>query len=103
MAIFSYLDLDKKPSRRREFTSVELAPQPGLAEAAPDFARVTASTYLRSQDGGANQTSMGVGIGVFIENIGQTPLELSACSVRWLIRNISLDFKARPRNELVME
>lgn len=103
LAIFSYLDLDKNPSRRREFTSVELTPQPGLSDAAPNFSRFTASTYLRSQDGGANQTSMGVGIGVFIENIGQTPLDLSACSVRWLIRNISLDFKARPRNELVME
>lgn len=102
-AIFSYLELSKDPLKRREFTSIELSPTCSLLSASPEFSRYTASTYLRSQEGGANQTSMGVGIGLFIENTGSTPLDLSGGSARWLVRHVALDFKPRPRNELEME
>ena len=46
---------------------------------------------------------MGVGVGLFVENIGPMPLELSGGSARWLVRKIALDFNPRPRNEMVME
>lgn len=103
LVIFSYLDLDKNPLKRREFTSVDLTPVCTPKGQAPEFGTFTASTYLRSQDGGANQTSMGVGIGLFLENIDQSPLDLTGGFAHWLVKNVSLDFTPRPRNEMVME
>jgi len=103
LAIFGYLELSKNPLKRREFTSVDVTPSCTPNGTAPEFVRFTASTYLRSQDGGANQTDMGVGIGLFVENIGQSPLDLTGGMARWLARNVSLDFTPRPRNEMVME
>lgn len=103
LVIFGYQDLEKNPLNRREFVSVELSPACGRLEEDPMFSSWKATTFLRSQEGGANETSMGVGVGLFLENRSSKPIDLREGAMRWLVKRFTLEFTPRPRNELVME
>ena len=102
LVIFAFLDLKKNHTQHEPFVSAEFRPA-WSPSGKPNYQRFEVAVTLRSQDGGANQTSRGIGVAVIVEK--RTPGEL-ALSPRdeALIRidDVELVFDARRRNDDVV-
>ncbi|MEX0711937.1 MAG: hypothetical protein WD278_06285, partial [Pirellulales bacterium] len=102
LVILGYRDLKKDPRQARHFASAPFEPplwQPG-SDAYQTF---EVAATLRSQDGGAFETTMGVGVAVIVENGSSSGLELAPDAEVWvLIDRADLTFDARPRDDTVM-
>lgn len=102
--IFAFQDLNKNHAERRPFAVARFKPTWSPAgEARYEPYQVTAT--LRSQDDGANQTNMGIGVAVIVEK--ETPGTLDSpddgpCSAFVRIDDVDLHFDPRQRNNDVV-
>jgi hypothetical protein len=100
LAIFAFLDLQKNHTQHRPFATVEF--QPAWSEAGkPNYERFEVSAKLRSQDDGAGETNMGIGVGILVARKSEGPLELPAGSAFVRIDDVELVFDPRPRDDRV--
>ena len=104
LVIFGFLDLKKDHRQQRTFATFDFQPfwcKPGM----PRYERFQVSATLRSQDGGAMETSRGIGVAVVVEKITPGNLERSAGNLpgEAFIRvdDIEFSFDPRPRDENV--
>jgi hypothetical protein len=99
LVLFGYRDLAKDPTKGlREYVSVPF--DPVFADKAAGYRKVTLTRALRSQDGGASEIEMGVGIAVIVER--RTPGELAIpAGARAFVRvdDAEIGFVPRPRND----
>jgi hypothetical protein len=97
--LFGYTDLTKDARKRvREYASVAL--RPGPAERPGGYERAALTYSLRSQDGGANEIEMGVGIAVVVEKTSPGALALPAGARAFLrVDDVAVSFVPRPRND----
>lgn len=99
LVLFGYLGLDKNPwSGFREFatTPIELAAQDGDS----DYRRITLKQKLRSQEAGAAEIEMGVGIAILLERTSREALAVPAGMRAFVqIDDVELEFVPRPRND----
>jgi len=99
LVLFGYRDLTKDPAKgMREYASVPL--EPAFADKAEGYRKVTLTRALRSQDGGASEIEMGVGIAIVVEP--RTPGELTIpAGARAFVRvdDVEIGFVPRPRND----
>jgi len=99
LVLFGYKDLSKDPTKeRREFAAVEF--KPPLAKSAMDYTEVKLTHRLRSQEGGASEIEMGIGIAIVVEKA--TPGILSIPAGQRLmvyIDDVEIRFVPRPRND----
>ncbi len=101
LAIVGYLDLNKDPTHVRQFATVPFEP-PFVAHGATDRHRFSVTVALRSQDDGAMETSMGVGVAVIVENSLRDALDWPGGAAAWIsLHDTELTFDARPRDETV--
>jgi hypothetical protein len=78
--------------------------EPGLSHAGDTaYQRFEASAVLRSQDAGASEIEMGVGVAVIVERTQTSELDLAALGGHAILRfdDAELTFAARPRDENV--
>ncbi len=104
LVLFGYQDLSKDPNKVREFASTTFVPDFVSAgvDGKPAYQRVDAVAVLRSQDGGAYETSRGVGVAIVVEKITPGDLDLTGLPAAFLrIDDVDLEFQARPRDENV--
>ncbi|MFO1019661.1 MAG: DUF1501 domain-containing protein [Planctomycetales bacterium] len=102
LVLFGYRDLQKDPRDVREFASTLLTPTVYTVDESPRYQRFEATASLRSQEGGANETSNGIGVAVLIEPKTSRPFAVPS-GFAWLrIDDVDLDFNPRPRDESVM-
>jgi hypothetical protein len=99
LVIFGFQDLKKDHRQQRAFASLDF--QPAWCEAdLPRYDSFQVSATLRSQDGGAMETSRGIAVAIVVEKVTPGPLELpSAAFIR--IANVELAFNPRPRDDKV--
>ncbi len=99
VVLFGYRELGKDPRKgTRELASVPL--RPGFAERAGGYEKVTLAYRLRSQDGGANEIEMGVGLAVVVEKTSPGELAVPAGARAFLrIDGVEVSFVPRPRND----
>ncbi len=101
LVLFGYRDLAKDPARGlREYASVPF--EPPFADKAEGYHMVSLTRSLRSQDGGASEIEMGVGVAVIVER--RTPGELLIpAGARAFVRidDVEIGFVPRPRNDEV--
>ena len=99
LVLFGYRDLSKDSTKnRREFESVEFTPV--WTDTPNDYKKVTLTRKLRSQDGGASEIEMGVGVAILVEK--KTPGAFTvAAGRRAFIRvdDVTCEFIPRPRND----
>ncbi len=99
------MDLKKNHTEHRQFASVEFEP-PWSESGKPNYERFEVSVTLRSQDGGANETNLGIGVGVIVEKKTPGTLELPpgdvASGAFLRIDDVELVFNARPRKDDVV-
>lgn len=98
LVLFGYKELTKNASQgRREFSSVEFkAP---LAKSARDYVPVTLTQKLRSQENGASEIEMGVGVAILVERISPEELIVPSGSRAMVyIDDVEVVFIPRPRN-----
>jgi len=90
-----YQELTKNPLLGRgELESVVFDPSFGT------YQKVTLSRKLRSQDGGASEIEMGIGLAVLIERITPGPLSIAAGKQAFVrIDDVEIQFVPRPRND----
>lgn len=102
LEIFGYLDLKKDPRQVRVFASSVFLPELSAPEAA-DYKRFEVMATLRSQDGGAMETSRGVGVAVILEKSSPGVLNLASLGAGAFLRidDAQLEFNARPRDDNV--
>ena len=97
--LFGYKNLSKDPTKeRREFAAVEF--KPPLAKSAMDYTEVKLTHRLRSQEAGASEIEMGIGIAIVVEKA--TPGDLSIPAGQRLmvyIDDVEIRFVPRPRND----
>jgi hypothetical protein len=105
LEIFSFIDLKKNHTEQRTYASAEFQPswsKPGQ----PSYEPFQVTVTLRSQDGGANQTDLGIGVAVIVEKKTPGALDLPAAGalpfafVR--LDDAKLTFDAQPRKEDVV-
>ena len=101
LSIFAYADLKQDPREGREFASAIIQPRFVAEPTAADYQRFEVTTYLRSQDGGAMQTSKGVGVAVVVEYTGAADLNPDGNAAFLRIDDVAVDFNPRPRDENV--
>ena len=105
LEIFAFRDMKKNHTERRPFASVEFKP-PWSESGKPNYERFEVSVTLRSQDDGANETNLGIGVAVIVEKKtpGTLELPLDGASPGMLIRidDVEMVFDARPRNDDVV-
>ena len=100
LLLFGYRELAKNVSLgRRDFSVVEF--HPARLQKASDFQEVTVSSKLRSQDSGASEIELGVGIAIRVEKIGE-PLVVYDQSVWLCVDDVEFNFVPRPRNDDVV-
>jgi hypothetical protein len=102
LAIFGYTSPEKHPRRPRIYASVPFEPPLATAGAAA-YQRFEAVATLRSQDAGASEIEMGVGVAVIVELAAAAPLDLAALGGHAVLRfdDAELTFNARPRDDNV--
>lgn len=106
LVIFGFADGRRDPARIREFASATFQP-PYAAAGSAAYGRFEVSAALRSQDDGAFETSLGVGVAVVVEKTTPGVLNLRPSAgqppAKALIRidDTKLDYVARPRDETV--
>ena len=102
LVLFGYRDLTKDPTKgMREYVSVPF--EPIFADKADGYRKVTLTRALRSQDAGASEIEMGVGVAILVER--RTPGELTIpAGARAFVRidDVEFGFVPRPRNDDVM-
>ncbi len=102
LVIFGFVDLQKDHRQQRVFASYDF--QPAWSEPLKArWERFEVSAKLRSQDGGAMETSRGIGVAVIVEKTSPGELALPAGSPIALVRidDADLKFDARPRDDSV--
>ncbi|MDB5390100.1 MAG: hypothetical protein JWM11_5746 [Planctomycetaceae bacterium] len=99
LVLFGYQELTKNALKgRREFASVEF--KPALAKSAADYQAITLSQKLRSQESGASEIEMGVGLAILVERTTPGELTIPAGSKALVqIDDVDLKFVPRPRND----
>jgi hypothetical protein len=99
LVLFGYNDLSKDPAKeRREFASVEF--KPPLARTATDYTEVSLTHRLRSQEAGASEIEMGIGIALVVEKATPGDFSISAGErVMVYIDDVEITFVPRPRND----
>lgn len=99
LVLFGYQELTKNALKgRREFASVEFKPL--LAKSHADYQPVTLTQKLRSQESGASEIEMGVGLAVLVERISPGELSIPAGGrAMVLIDDVEIRFVPRPRND----
>ncbi len=99
LVLFGYKDLSKDPTKnRREFAAVEFTPP--LAKAGIDYAEVKVTQRLRSQEAGASEIEMGIGIAIVVEKA--TPGDVVILAGQRLmvyVDDVEMKFIPRPRND----
>jgi hypothetical protein len=82
----------------REFASLAL--RPPLADRAAGYQKATLTRKIRSQDDGASEIEMGVGLAVVVEKTTPGALTVPAGSRAFLrIDDVEVSFTPRPRND----
>lgn len=101
LVIFGFLDLKKDHRQQRPFATLGFQP-PWCEDGKPRYEKFQVSVKLRSQDGGAMETSRGIGVAIVVEKTTPGVLELPAAT-RALVRfdDVELVFNARPRDDSV--
>jgi len=99
LVLFGYNDLSKDPTKeRREFAAVEI--KPPLATSATDYTEVNLTHQLRSQEAGASEIEMGIGIALVVERATPGDLSISAGQrVMVYLDDVEITFVPRPRND----
>ncbi|MCE9566792.1 MAG: DUF1501 domain-containing protein [Planctomycetes bacterium] len=98
LVLFGYTDLTKTPAKRREFESVAIVPE--FADKADGYQKVTLTRKLSSQDGGANEIEMGVGMMIVLEKMTPGELAISAGHRAFVrVDDVTIGFVPRPRND----
>ena len=95
LLIFGFVDLKKDHGQQRGFASVDF--QPAWCEAGAEIRAISGCATLRSQDGGAMETSRGIGVAVVVERI--TPSSIADARAFIRVDDVELTFDARPRND----
>ena len=103
LVIFGCRDLKKDHGEQRVFATAEFKPAWCAADK-PGYETFEVQATLRSQDGGANETSYGVAAAIVLEKVTSGALdlhgnELTSAFIR--IDDAELDFNPRPRDESV--
>ncbi|MGE5192758.1 MAG: DUF1501 domain-containing protein [Deltaproteobacteria bacterium] len=100
MVLFGYRDLAKNLlSGMREYASVPIEPA-FEQEQASAWQRFTLDRALRSQDAGASEIEMGVGLAILLERTTPGDLPIPAGARAYLaIDDIEIAFTPRPRND----
>jgi len=102
LVIFAFLDLKKNHTEHRQFASVEFEP-PWSESGKPNYERFEVSVTLRSQDGGANETNLGIGVAVMVEKKTPGAVALPPGGEAFLrIDDVELVFNASPRKDDVV-
>jgi len=100
MVLFGYQNLAKDPlGGMREYASVPIEP---VDEKGPSSAwqRFTLTRALRSQDAGASEIEMGVGLAILLERTTAGDLAVPAGARAWLqFDDVEIRFAPRPRND----
>lgn len=101
LVIFGFLDLKKDHRQQRPFATLNFQP-PWCEDDKPRYEKFQVAVKLRSQDGGAMETSRGIGVAVVVEKTTPGVLDLPA-NTRALVRidDVELVFNARPRDDSV--
>jgi hypothetical protein len=102
LVLLGYNDLAKDPHNVREYAAVELTPAYS-ADGQAAWQEFSLERKLRSQDDGAFELSLGVGVKVVLERRtpGELPLEAGATAFIRL-DEVKLQFNPRPRDDSVM-
>ncbi|MEX2114176.1 MAG: DUF1501 domain-containing protein, partial [Pirellulales bacterium] len=103
LVIFGFLDMKKDHREQRVFATAEFKPA-WCADGRTNYETFEVQATLRSQDGGANETSYGVGAAIVVEKVTPGALDLIAADqlpafIR--IDDVELDFNPRPRDDKV--
>jgi hypothetical protein len=102
LSIFSFVDLKKNHAEQRPFATVEMQP-PWSKPGQPNYDRFEVSVTLRSQDGGANQTDLGIGVAVIVEKKTPGPLQLPGAGAAFIrIDDVEFSFDGQPRDDKVV-
>jgi len=100
MVLFGYQNLAKDPlAGMREYVSVAI--EPSYEKDRPNgWEKFSLTRALRSQDAGASEIEMGVGLAILLERTTAGDLEVAAGSRAWLqFDDIEISFTPRPRND----
>ncbi len=103
LIIFGFRDLKKDHREQRVFASADFVPA-WSEPRARKYEKFQVSATLRSQDGGAMETSRGIGVAIIVERSTPGPLPLpSGADPTAFIRidDIELAFNPRPRDDSV--
>jgi hypothetical protein len=100
MVLFSYQNLAKDLlAGMREYVSIPIEPVYDK-ERLNDWQRFTLTRALRSQDAGASEIEMGVGLAILIERTSAGDLAVPAGARCWIqLDDVTITFIPRPRND----
>jgi hypothetical protein len=120
LVIFGFHDLKKDHRQQRVFATADIQPS-WSADGKPRYDKFQVAATLRSQDGGAMETSYGIGAAIVVEKItpgdlviaadgtrsvpatlsatGVSPVPSLAAFIR--IDDVAIDFNPRPRDDNV--
>ncbi|MCY2965607.1 MAG: hypothetical protein NT069_18575 [Planctomycetota bacterium] len=99
LVLFGYRELTKNLlSGVRDFAKVRL--DLDFDDRLNEYREVTLSQRLRSQEDGANEIEMGVGLALILEKTSPGDLVLAPEERAWLcVDDVAIEFTARPRND----
>ena len=103
LVIFGFLDLKKDHRQQRQFATLDFQP-PWAEPGSRRYETFQVVATLRSQDGGAMETSRGVGTAIVVEKITPGVLELAPTDdprAHVRIEGVELTFNPRPRDDSV--
>jgi hypothetical protein len=100
MVLFGYRNLAKDPlAGMREYVSVPIEPTDDK-DRPNAWQRFALMRALRSQDAGASEIEMGVGLAIVLERTAQGDLAIPAGTRCWLqFDDVEITFSPRPRND----
>lgn len=103
LVIFGFLDLKKDHREQRRFATLDF--QPTWSEGPQSrYEKFSVSATLRSQDGGAMETSRGIGVAIVVECVRRLSLPASSNGSPFAmlrIDDVELVFDPRPRDDSV--
>ena len=101
LVIFGFVDLKKDHRQQRVFASYDF--QPAWCEDGQSrFDPFQVAATLRSQDGGAMETSRGIGVAVIVEKTTPGTLTISPADAAFIrLDDVEFSFNPRPRDETV--
>jgi len=102
LVIFGFLDLKKDHREQRRFATIDFQPTWSDGPQAR-YEKFSVSATLRSQDGGAMETSRGIGVAIVVECVRPLSLPASNGSPFAMIHidDVELVFDPRPRDDSV--